>query len=109
MPLDDAAGDVPLPHGSRCAQCGRTDVDDQWLWLCVERAADDDCEFDSVDLEFCSQDHAGLFLRESEIDWHRVAANDASGVRVDRFFLGCGLLAIILSVIGLIALIRWIF
>jgi hypothetical protein len=29
-------------------------------------------------------------------------------VRADRYFLGCGLLAIALSVVGLVALVRWL-
>ena len=93
----------------RCEQCGRGDVDEEWLWVEVERAAEDDCEFESVSLSFCSQAHAGLFFSQSEIDWHQTPGDDRSGVRADRFFLGCGLLAILLSVIGLIALFRWVF
>ena len=106
--MDEATWDEK--YADRCQRCGRTDVDDRWLWLEVHRADEDtDCEFESVDLSFCSQAHAGEFLQHEEIDWQRVEQNDASGVRVDRFFLGCGLLAIILSVIGLISLIRWVF
>ena len=32
----------------------------------------------------------------------------ASGVRADRFMLGCGLLAVVLSIIGIVAVLRWI-
>jgi hypothetical protein len=97
-----------LIEGDRCERCGRTDVDEQWIWLEVHRAADDDCEFESVDLSFCSQAHAGHFLEEQEIDWSHVPGDDTSGVRVDRYFMGCGLLAIVLSVVGVVALVRWI-
>ena len=97
-----------LTGSDRCARCGRTDVDDEWVWLDVQRPAEDDCEFESVDLSFCTQAHAGLFLQEQPIDWDHQHLEVASGVRADRFFLGCGLLAIILSVIGLVALVRWI-
>lgn len=97
------------PGSERCEQCGRSDVDEQWLWLEVQRPAEEeDCEFDSVELVFCTQAHAGAFFAESEIDWQRSPLDVASGVRADRFFFGCGLLAIILSVIGLIALLRWL-
>lgn len=91
----------------RCARCGRTDVDDHWVWLEVHRATEDD-EFASVDLSFCSQAHAGAFLQEQEIDWHQEPGDVTAGVRVDRYFMGCGLLAVVLSVIGVVALVRWI-
>jgi hypothetical protein len=94
--------------GDRCAQCGRTDVDGDWVWVEVRRLADEDCEFDEVDLAFCSQAHAADHLRDTPIDWQAEPALEASGVRADRFFLGCGLLAIVLSVIGLVALLRWV-
>ena len=98
-----------LTEGDSCARCGRTDVDDEWLWLEVQRAADDvDCEFESVDLSFCSQTHAGSFLQEQQIDWRRTPGDTTTGTRVDVYFMGCGLLAILLSVVGVIALVRWI-
>jgi hypothetical protein len=105
----DESADVGDQVGDCCGRCDRTDVDAQWLWLEVTRPAEEDCEVDSAELAFCSQKHAGLFLQESRIDWQRgddVSA--AGGVRADRFFLGCGLLAIVLSVIGVIALVLWI-
>ena len=91
----------------RCARCARSDVDEDWVWLEVHRAAED-AEFESVELSFCSQAHAGAFLQEEEIDWHRETEDRVSGVRVDRYFMGCGLLAVVLSVIGVVALVRWI-
>jgi len=99
----------PPFDGSRCEYCGRADMDDSWLWLEVTRNAEEDGELESVDLQFCSQAHAGLFLQEQEIDWRREAGDDTSGVRVDRYFLGCGLLAVVLSIIGVIALVMWLF
>ena len=101
-----------LPGGERCDFCGRGDTDEHWLWFEVERLGDDDCEFDSVDLVFCSQAHAAEFLAGSEIDWEPLPDDRrarAAGTRVDQFFLGCGLLAIVLSVIGVVALVRWVF
>ena len=93
----------------RCDHCGRQDVDDDWLWLAGRRFGDEDCEFDEVDLSFCSQAHAAAFHQGSEIDWERgEAADQSSGVRADLFMFGCGLLAIILSVIGVVALIQWL-
>ena len=91
----------------RCERCGRDDVDADWLWLEAQRLADDDCEFDVAELAFCSQAHAAAFLQESEIVWQEFPDVDRStGVRADRFMFGCGLLAIVLSVIGLVALIQ---
>jgi hypothetical protein len=94
--------------GDRCEHCGRTDVDDAWLWLELRRFGDEDCEFDTVELTFCSQAHAAAHLAATDVDWTRLPTDQASGVRADRFFLGCGLVAIVLSVIGLVALVRWL-
>ncbi len=94
-----------------CALCGRTDVDEHWVWLRLERqSVDVDCEFDETELSFCSQAHAGQFLTERELEWPEHDQSErTAGTRVDTFFLGCGLLAIILSVVGIVALARWIF
>ena len=108
--VDDSAASTGGEYGARWDRCGRTDVDARWLWLEVQRAAEDeDGEFETVELAFCSQEHAGLFLQESAIDWQRDEDVGAVGVRVDRYFLGCGLVAIVLCVIGLVALIQWVF
>lgn len=102
------AGFDGTAYDERCALCGRTDVDDAWLWLELRRLADEDCELDTVELAFCSQDHAAAHLRDATIDWEHETGDTASGVRADRYFLGCGLLAIALSVVGLVALVRWL-
>jgi len=101
-PFDEAYAD-------RCALCGRTDVDDAWLWTELRRLGEEDCEFDTIELAFCSQPHAAAYLRDTALDWDRVPADMASGVRADRFMFGCGALAIVLSVIGLVAVLRWVF
>jgi hypothetical protein len=93
----------------RCLQCARTDVAEHWLWLRAERMSqDDDCEFDETELAFCSQAHAAEYLAHGQLDWpaHQHGPR-ATGTRVDMLFLGCGLLAIILSVVGIVALVRW--
>jgi len=102
------AGFDETAYDDRCARCGRTDVDDAWLWVELRRLADEDCEYDSVELAFCTQAHAADHLADSEIEWQAEPTTEASGVRADRFFLGCGLLAIVLSVVGLVALVRWV-
>ena len=92
----------------RCARCGRTDVDDAWLWVELRRLGDEDCDYDTVELSFCAQAHAAAHLEDATITWEQEPATSASGVRADRFMLGCGLLAVVLSGIGLVALARWV-
>jgi len=94
-----------------CALCARTDVDDDWLWLELRRFAPEvDCEFDEQELSFCSQAHAAEYLAGRDLVWEpHDHASDASGRGVDAYYLGCGLLAIILSIVGVVALVRWAF
>lgn len=97
-------------YGDRCALCDRRDVDDDWLWLDLRRLAPDvDREYDEQELGFCSQAHAAEYLASRELTWepHDHSAH-ASGTRVDIFFVGCGVLAILLSIVGVVALVRWI-
>lgn len=103
MPSDD--------YLDRCARCGRSDVDEHWLWFEVSRLEPDD-EYAETDLSFCSQAHAAEYLADSEIPWP--AADEADGavgarvIRADLFMFGCGLVAIVLSAIGIVALALWI-
>lgn len=94
----------------RCAFCGRSDVDGDWLWITVSRLdPEEDCEFDEHELSFCGQQHAGAFLVERQLSWEKPSEADRrSGTRVDQFFLGCGLLAIVLSVLGIVTIVRWV-
>ncbi|HSV40207.1 MAG TPA: hypothetical protein VLI04_15715, partial [Nocardioidaceae bacterium] len=90
--------------------CARVDVDEHWLWLRAERMSqDEDCEFDEAELSFCSQAHAAEYLARGDLEWpEHDHSSRTSGTRVDTFFMGCGLLAIILSVVGIVALVRWV-
>jgi hypothetical protein len=98
-------------YGDRCALCDRRDVDDAWLWLDLRRLAPDvDCEFDERELSFCSQAHAAEYLAGRELTWEpHDHASHASGARLDGCFMVLGLAAIILSIVGVVALVRWIF
>ena len=96
--------------GDRCAACGRVDVDEHWLWVSVERLSPDvDCENDEAAVTFCSQRHAADYLGSRELDWSdSEAGRSQGGVALDSFFFGCGLVAIVLSVVGVVAVARWL-
>ena len=99
-------------YADRCARCGRKDVDERWLWFEVSRLEPDDT-FAETDLSFCSQAHAAEYLAASEIPWPAADETDPDGgarvIRADLFMFGCGLTAIVLSVIGIVALALWLF
>jgi hypothetical protein len=94
----------------RCALCDRVDVDEYWLWFELERMSPDvDCEFDTAELAFCSQAHAADYLGSRELTWPEFGVTGRRHqTRLDTFFFGCGLLAIVLSAVGVVALVLWL-
>ena len=95
-----------------CRQCGRTDVDDAWLWMDLARMDPDvDCEDQRIELlPFCSQAHAAAWLAVAELEWEEdePGADTTSGKWLGTLFFLIGLGAIVLSFVGAVAIALWI-
>lgn len=105
----------------RCDLCGRVDTGDaveprgagsDWLLVEVSRVSPhDDAVNETVELVFCGQPHAAAYLAERDLSWPAPDPGDdtTSGAWAGRLFLLVGLVAIVLSVVGAVAIVRWLF
>jgi hypothetical protein len=105
--------------GLRCDFCGRVDESTEdpgevqsWLLVELTRVSPDDDELnDTIDLVFCAQSHAASYLAQRDVPWPEPGpgADTTSGLWAGRLFLLIGLVAILLSAVGVVAILRWVF